>query len=98
MNQEKGQYKYEEYHIENDSIVLYNDRIYVPKSLESRKIIMHEMHNVPYYGLPDYQQTIVVIWKQYHCLGIKKYVAKCISKCLKCQKVNVEHRHPDGFL
>jgi hypothetical protein len=35
---------------------------------------------------------------QYYWPGIKKEVVDFIAKCLECQKVKVEHRHPTGFL
>ena len=29
---------------------------------------------------------------------MKKEVVECIAKCLECQKVKVEHRHPTSLL
>jgi hypothetical protein len=30
--------------------------------------------------------------------GMKKEIVDFIARCLECQKVKVEHRHPVGFL
>jgi hypothetical protein len=56
------------------------------------------MHNVPYAGHPGYQKTIVVVKSQYYWPGMKKKVVDFIVRCLECQKVKVEHRHPAGLL
>jgi hypothetical protein len=56
------------------------------------------MHNVPYAGYPGYQKSIAAVKSQYYWPGIKKEVADFIARCLECQKVKAEHRHPTGFL
>jgi hypothetical protein len=61
-------------------------------------MILREMHNVPYAGHLGYQKTIAVVKSQYYWPGMKKEVADFIAKCLECQKVKAEHRHPDGLL
>jgi hypothetical protein len=56
------------------------------------------MHNVPYVGHPGYQKTIAVVKIQYYWPSMKKSVVDFIARCLECQKVKAEHRHPAGFL
>ena len=56
------------------------------------------MHNVPYAGHPGYQKTIATIKRQYYWPSMKKEVVEFIAKCLECQKVKVEHRHPTGLI
>jgi hypothetical protein len=56
------------------------------------------MHNVSYVGHPSYQKTIAAVKGQYYWPGMKKEVADFIAKCLECQKVKAEHRHPTGLL
>ena len=56
------------------------------------------MHNVPYVGNPGYQKTIVVVKSQYYWSVMKREVVDFIAKCLECQKVKADHRHPAGFL
>jgi hypothetical protein len=56
------------------------------------------MHNIPYVEHLGYQKTIVVVKRQYYWLGMKKEVVEYIVKCLECQKVKAEHRHPIGSL
>jgi hypothetical protein len=77
---------------------MYMGRIYVPNSQELKNMILKEMHNVPYVGHPGYQKTIATIKSQYDWSGMKKEVVDFIARCLECQKVKVENRHPVGFL
>ena len=56
------------------------------------------MHNAPYDGHPSYQKTIVVVKSQYYWPDMKKEVVDFIARCLECQKVKVEHRHPASLL
>jgi hypothetical protein len=90
--------KIEEYKLVNDEIIRYRGRIYVPNSQELKNMILREMHNVPYVGNPGYQKTIAVVKSQYYWPGMKKEVVDFIARCLECQKVKVEHRHPSSFL
>jgi hypothetical protein len=46
------QQKIEDYKLENDEILMYRGRIYVPNSQELKNMILREMHNVPYVGNP----------------------------------------------
>jgi hypothetical protein len=92
------QQKIEEYKLDNDEIIMYRGRIYVPNSHELKILILREMHNVPYAGHLGYQKTIAVVKSQYYWPGMKKEVVDFITKCLECQKVKVEHRHPAGLL
>jgi hypothetical protein len=55
---------------------------------------LREIHNVPY---ARYQKTIAAVKSQYYWPGVKKEVVDFIAKCLECQKVKAEHRHPAGL-
>jgi hypothetical protein len=77
---------------------MYRGRIYVPNSHELKNLILREMHNVPYVGHTSYRKTMAAIKSQYYCPGMKKEVVYFIAKCLECQKVKVEHRHPARLL
>ena len=56
------------------------------------------MHNVPYAGHPGYQKKLAAVKKEYFWPGMKKDVAEYIAKCMECQRVKVEHKHPTGLL
>jgi hypothetical protein len=74
------QQKIEEYKLDNDEILMYKERIYVPNSQELKNLILGEMHNVPYAGHPSYQKIIVVVKSQYYWPSMKKEVADFIAK------------------
>jgi hypothetical protein len=42
-------------------ILLHKNKIFVPNVQDLKRMILHEMHNVPYVGHPEYQKTMVVI-------------------------------------
>jgi hypothetical protein len=56
------------------------------------------MRNVPYAGHTRYQKTISAVKSQYYRPDMKREIFCFISKCLECQKVKDEHRHPVGLL
>jgi hypothetical protein len=98
LQQEDVQHKFKEYKMKEDGILMHKNRIYVPNSRELRKLVLKEMHNVPYVRHPGYQKTIAAIRSQYFWPGMKKDVVDYISRCMECQRVKVEHRHPTGLL
>jgi hypothetical protein len=92
------QKKIEEYKLDNDEILMYRGIVYVPNSRELKNMILREIHNVPYVGNPVYHKTIAAVKSQYYWPSMKKEVVDFIVRCLECQKVKVEHRHPTSFL
>jgi hypothetical protein len=63
-----------------------------------KDILFLEMNKVPYGGHPGYLKTIVAVKKKYYWPSMEKEVAYFIVRCLECQKVKVEHKHPTSFL
>ena len=61
-------------------------------------MILKELHDVSYACHYGYQKIIAAAKKDYCCPGMKKEIADYIARCLECQKVKFEHRHPTGFL
>jgi hypothetical protein len=98
LQQGNLQQKIEEYKLVNDEILMYRGIIYVPNSQELKNMILRELHNVLYVRHPGYQKTIAVVKSQYYWPGMKKEVVDFIPRCLECQKVKAEHRHPASFL
>jgi hypothetical protein len=58
LHQQPMEKKYKGYQIGDDNCLLYNNRLYVPKSLELRHLIMDEFHRRPYVGHPSYQKMV----------------------------------------
>ena len=49
--------------MEEDVILMHKITVYVLDSCEIRKLILQEMHNVPYDGHQGYQMTLVAVRK-----------------------------------
>jgi hypothetical protein len=81
-----------------DSLLLYKNRVYVPNDRELKLTILKEMHNVTYVGHPRYQKTVAAVKSHYFWPGLKKEIVEYIARCMECQRVNIEHRHPAGLL
>jgi hypothetical protein len=61
-------------------------------------VILKEMHNVKYGGHPGYQNIVAIVKRHYFWLDLKREIAEYITRCMECQKVKAEHRHPAGLL
>ena len=57
--------EYEGYKLEEDGLLTYKGRIYIPGVADLRRIIMDEIHQAPYSGHPGCQKTIATARKQY---------------------------------
>ena len=91
LQQQSLEKRCEGYKLEEDGLLTYKGRIYIPNVIELRRVVMDEIHQAPYSGHPGYQKTIATTRKQYFCLGMKKDMAEYISWCMKCEQVKVEH-------
>jgi hypothetical protein len=98
LQEGNNQQKIQDYELREDGILMYKGRPYVPNFLRDENIVLREMHNVPYVGHLSYYKTSAIVKSQYFSLGMKKEVVEYISRCLECQKFEVEHRHPTGLL
>ena len=98
LQQQNLEKRYEKYKLEEDGLLTYNKRIYIPHVEYLRRVVMDEIHQAPYSGHPGYQKTIATARKQYFFSGMKKDTTNYTSRCMKCQQVKVEHQHPTGLL
>ena len=70
--------------MKQDEILIHKGRIYVLDLSELSKLVMNEMHNVPYAEHPRYQKTIAVVRGHYFFLGMKKDIVEYIPSCMEC--------------
>jgi hypothetical protein len=90
--------KYEGYHMLEEGLLTYRNKLYIPNCDNLKRFIMDELHKRPYIGHPGYHKMITTTRKQFYWPGLKKYIANYLAKCLECQQVKAEQRHPTGFL
>ena len=76
LQQQSLEKKYEEYKLEDDGLLTYKGRIYIPNVAYLRRIVMDEIHQAPYSGHPRYQKTIATARKQYFWPGMKRDMAE----------------------
>ncbi|GJR35264.1 putative reverse transcriptase domain-containing protein [Tanacetum coccineum] len=82
----------------SDGTLYYLDQIWVPLKGEVRTLIMDEAHKSKYSIHPGADKMYYDLRDRYWWLGMKKDIAKYVSKCLTCQKVKAEHQRPSGLL
>jgi hypothetical protein len=77
---------------------MHKNRIYVPSSGELGNLVLKEIHNLPYVGHLGYQKQITTVRSQFFWPRMKRDVVDYITRCMECQRLKVEHRHPTGLL
>ena len=72
LQQQSLKKRYEGYKLEEDGILTYKGRIYIPNVAYLRRVVMDEIHQSPYSGHPGYQKTIATARKQYFLVRNEK--------------------------
>ena len=98
LQQQSLKKRYEGYKLEEDGLLTFKGRIYIPNVAYLRRLVMDEIHQAPYSGHLGYQKIIATARKKYFWPGMKKDIVEYISRCMKCQQVKIEHQHPAGLL
>jgi hypothetical protein len=86
--------KFEGYSLDNAGLLKFNRRIYIPPNKELRSLILSEAHRAMYMvhsGVMKMKAELkpLVFWK-----GMKEDIVSYMVRCLECQQVKVEHKHP----
>jgi hypothetical protein len=98
LRQEPTRIKYEGYQMLDEGLLTHRNILYIPNRDDLKRFIMDELHKRPYTGHPGYQKMITTTRKQFYWPGLMKYIADYLAKCLECQQVKAECRHPAGLL
>ena len=65
--------------VDQKGLVWFNDRLYIPKSLEIKLFILNEMHKPSFAGHLGYQKMITTLRKQFFWLGLKSDLVEYLS-------------------
>ncbi|GJY96050.1 putative reverse transcriptase domain-containing protein [Tanacetum coccineum] len=84
--------------LRNDGALYYLDQIWVPLKGDVRTLIMDEAHRSKYSVHPGADKMYYDLRDRYWWPGMKKDIAKYVSRCLTCLKVKAEHQRPSGLL
>ena len=82
LQQQSLEKRYEGYKLEEDGLLTYKGRIYIPNVASMRRVVMDEIHQTPYSGHPRYKKTIATARKQYFWPGMKKDMAEYNSSVI----------------
>ena len=64
LQQQSLEKRYEGYKLEEDGLLTFKGRIYIPNVAYLRRIVMDEIHQAPYSGHIGYQKTIATARRQ----------------------------------
>eukprot|EP00253_Pinus_taeda_P012641 PITA_12641 len=98
LQQAAGLTDQSDYKLNEDGMIHFKQRLYVPSQDKIKNLIMDEFHVSHYTGHPGYQKMITAIRKEYFWPGMKKDIAEYLARCLECQQIKAEHQHPAGLL
>ena len=84
--------------VDEEGVLRLGTRLCVPDVDDMRKEILEEAHYSAYSVHPGSTKMYHTLKDTYWWNGMKKDVAKFVSKCLTCQQVKLEHQRPAGLL
>nr|GEV07180.1 putative reverse transcriptase domain-containing protein [Tanacetum cinerariifolium] len=82
----------------DDSRFYFFDRVWIPLVGGIRKLIIDEAHTSRYSVHLGADKMYYDLRDLYWWLGMKRYIAEYVSKCLTCSKIKAEHQKPSGLL
>jgi hypothetical protein len=66
----------------------------VPPNDEIQNLILREAHRVVYMAHLGVKKMNVDLKPLFFWNGMKRDIVNYVARCLECQQVKVEHRHP----
>jgi hypothetical protein len=94
---EKYGYKHG-YHKEDDGIVYYNDKVYIPNISSIIKLLLHEAHDSNVAGHMGINKTMELLKRNYFWPRMHRHVIKYVNTCSKCQRNKSINRASNGLL
>ncbi|KAJ8455645.1 hypothetical protein ONZ51_g12371 [Trametes cubensis] len=84
---------------DDDGILLYKNRVYVPPDNQLYRDIVKMHHDAPIMGHPGVQKTYDLVKREYMWPGMRKFIVQYVKGCAACQtsKVNTHPIKP-GFI
>nr|GEY42735.1 putative reverse transcriptase domain-containing protein [Tanacetum cinerariifolium] len=82
----------------DDGGLYFMDRIWIPSAGNVRTLIIDEAHTSKYSIDRGADKMYYDLRNLYWWLGMKKDIARYVSKCLTCSKIIAKHQKPSGLL
>jgi hypothetical protein len=89
---------FEGFSFDNDGLLKFKNRIYVLPNDELRMLILSEAHREVYMAHPGVMKMRADLKPLFFWKGMKVDIVNYVARCLECQQVKVENRHPTGLL
>jgi hypothetical protein len=90
--------RYDGYSLDRDGLLRFRSRIYVPPNDELRRLILSEAHRAVYMAHLGVTKMRANLKPLFFGKGMKADIVNYVARCLECQQVKAEHRHPAGLL
>jgi hypothetical protein len=90
--------RFEGFTLNDDGLLRFKSQIYVPPNDELRSLILSEAHRAVYMAHSGVTKMRANLKPLFLWSGMKADIFKYVARCLECQQVKVEHRHPPGLL
>jgi hypothetical protein len=89
---------FEGFTFDEDGLLRFKNHIYIPQNDELRSLILREAHRAVYMahsGVTKMSADLkpLFLWK-----GMKADIVNYVARCIECQQVKAEHKHPPGLL
>jgi hypothetical protein len=90
--------RFEGFTFDDDGLLRFKNQIYVPPNDELRRLILSEAHREVYMAHLGVMKMRADLKPLFFWKGMKENIVNYVARCLECQQVKVEHRHPAGLL
>jgi hypothetical protein len=90
--------RFEGFLFDSDGLLRFKNWIYVLLNDELRMLILSEAHRAVYMAHSRVTKMRVDLKPLFFWKGLKANIVNYVARCLKCQQVKAEHRHPVGLL
>jgi hypothetical protein len=81
-----------------NGLLFYKGRIFVPKDIAIRKLILESHHDAPAAGHPGQACTLELVNRQFYWPSMKKSVNQYVEACDSCNRTKPSNRMPHGEL
>jgi hypothetical protein len=89
---------FEGFTFDDDGLLRFKNWIYVPPNDKLRSLILNEAHIAVYMAQPGVMKMREDLKPLFFWKGMKVDIVNYVAKCLECQQVKAECRHPVGLL
>jgi hypothetical protein len=90
--------RYEGFSFDSDGLLRLRGWIYVPPNDELRMLIRSKAHRAVYMAHPGVTKVRADLKPLFFWKGMKVDIVSYVARCLECQQVKAEHRHPARLL